>query len=191
MHSSIYGKMPLTGAEVAQHNSQDSCWVIVHGKAYDVTDFLPEHPGGMNVILRHAGADATAAFEPVHPPDTLDKYLDRSKHLGLVDMATVARKEEVVTAEERERRQRVREMPPLEQCYNMLDFEAVARRVMRKAAWAYYSSGADDEIVCLGVVPTTGLGNSNTSIDSTREPRGFPAHLVPAAHLGGRGPSGL
>jgi L-lactate dehydrogenase (cytochrome) len=31
----------LTGAAVAQHNSKDSCWVIVHGKAYDVTDFLP------------------------------------------------------------------------------------------------------------------------------------------------------
>lgn len=31
----------LTGTEVAQHNSAESCWVIVHGKAYDVTDFLP------------------------------------------------------------------------------------------------------------------------------------------------------
>lgn len=31
----------LTGAEVAKHNSKDSCWVIVHGKAYDVTEFLP------------------------------------------------------------------------------------------------------------------------------------------------------
>lgn len=31
----------LTGDEVARHNSKDSCWVIVHGKAYDVTEFLP------------------------------------------------------------------------------------------------------------------------------------------------------
>jgi L-lactate dehydrogenase (cytochrome) len=28
-----------------------------------------------------------------------------------------------------------------------MDFEAVAKRVMKKTAWAYYSSGADDEIV--------------------------------------------
>jgi L-lactate dehydrogenase (cytochrome) len=28
-----------------------------------------------------------------------------------------------------------------------MDFEAVARGVMKKTAWAYYSSGADDEIV--------------------------------------------
>ena len=31
----------LTGEEIAKHNSKESCWVIVHGKAYDVTEFLP------------------------------------------------------------------------------------------------------------------------------------------------------
>ena len=36
------GEAPvLSGEEVAKHNSDKSCWVIVHGKAYDVTDFLP------------------------------------------------------------------------------------------------------------------------------------------------------
>jgi len=33
--------MTLTGDDVAKHNSAESCWVIVHGKAYDVTEFLP------------------------------------------------------------------------------------------------------------------------------------------------------
>ena len=37
-------------------------------------------------------------------------------------------------------------MPGLESCFNLLDFEAVAKRVMKKTAWAYYSSAADDEI---------------------------------------------
>lgn len=37
----------LTGAKVAEHNSKDSCWVIVHGKAYDVTEFLP----GMSISI--------------------------------------------------------------------------------------------------------------------------------------------
>lgn len=31
----------LSGTDIAQHDSKDSCWVIVHGKAYDVTEFLP------------------------------------------------------------------------------------------------------------------------------------------------------
>lgn len=50
----LISKMALTGAEVAEHNTQQSCWVIVHGKAYDVTEFLPEHPGGMKIILKYA-----------------------------------------------------------------------------------------------------------------------------------------
>ena len=49
--------------------------------------------------------------------------------------------------DEEERQERIKHMPILEQCYNLMDFEAVARRVMKKTAWAYYSSGADDEIV--------------------------------------------
>ncbi|KXG48561.1 FMN-dependent dehydrogenase [Penicillium griseofulvum] len=136
----------LTGAKVAEHNSKDSCWVIVHGKAYDVTEFLPEHPGGQKIILKYAGKDATEEFEPIHPPDTLDKFLDPSKHLGPVDMATVEQEEKAFDPEEAARQERIALMPSLEACYNLMDFEAVARQVMKKTAWAYYSSGADDEI---------------------------------------------
>ena len=114
-----------------------------------MTDFLSDHPGGQAIILKYAGQDATEEFELVHPPDTLDRYLDKSKHLGSVDMSTV----DVVDAdanadpEEAARLMRIERMPPMTQCYNLHDFEAVARRVMKRAAWAYYSSGADDEIV--------------------------------------------
>ncbi|KAF8473133.1 L-lactate dehydrogenase [Kalaharituber pfeilii] len=139
-------KPVLTGAEVAKHNSKDSCWVIVHGRAYDVTEFLPEHPGGSKIILKYAGKDATEEFEPIHPPDTLEKYLDKSKHLGLVDMSTVQQDEKAVDPEEKARQERIKRMPLLEQCYNLTDFEAVAKQVMKKTAWFYYSSGADDEI---------------------------------------------
>ena len=54
---------------------------------------------------------------------------------------------------EEERQERIKRMPILEQCYNLMDFEAVARQVMKKSAWAYYSSGADDEIVSNGCLP--------------------------------------
>ncbi|PLB35991.1 L-lactate dehydrogenase (cytochrome) [Aspergillus candidus] len=140
------GNGKLSGQDVAQHNSKDSCWVIVHGKAYDVTEFLPEHPGGQKIILKYAGKDATEEFDPIHPPDTLDKYLDASKHLGEVDMSTVEQEEKVEDPEETERQERMKLMPSLAACYNLLDFEEVARNVMKKTAWAYYSSGADDEI---------------------------------------------
>lgn len=154
--------MPLTGAEVAKHDSSQSCWVIVHGKAYDVTEFLPEHPGGAKIILKYAGKDATEEFDPIHPPDTLDKYLDKSKHMGPVDMSTVAHVQKAADPEEEARLRRVADIPLLEQCYNLLDFEAVARRVMKKTAWGYYSSAADDEIVSrpLLVLPPSSLASS-------------------------------
>jgi len=108
---------------------------------------MPEHPGGPKVILKYAGKDATEEYEPIHPPDTLDKFLDKSKHLGEVDMKTVEKEEKADDPEEADRQARIQRMPILEQCYNLMDFEAVARQVMKKSAWAYYSSGADDEIV--------------------------------------------
>ena len=155
----------LQGSEVAKHNNEQSCWVIVHGRAYDVTEFMPEHPGGMKIILKYAGKDATEAYEPIHPPDTLDKYLDKSKHLGEVDMGTVEQEEKEDDPEELERQERIKHMPILEQCYNLMDFEAVAKRVMKKTAWAYYSSGADDEIVSIRHV-----GDRQCSADSERRP---------------------
>lgn len=63
-------------------------------------------------------------------------------------MDTVEKEEkEEDDPEEIERQARVAQKPLLSQCYNLLDFEAVARRVMKKTAWGYYSSAADDEIV--------------------------------------------
>lgn len=109
--------------------------------------FHAEHPGGQKIILKYAGKDATEEFDPIHPPDTLDKFLDKSKHLGQVDMSTVEQEEKVFDPEEADREERIKRMPPLAACYNLMDFEAVARQVMKKTAWAYYSSGADDEIV--------------------------------------------
>ncbi|RYP91229.1 hypothetical protein DL770_002621 [Monosporascus sp. CRB-9-2] len=138
--------MVLSGVEVSKHDSKESCWVVVHGKAYDVTEFLPEHPGGMKIILKYAGKDATEAYDPIHPPDTLDKYLDKSKHLGPVDMSSVARVEEEEDPDEANRQRRIKDKPLITQCYNLMDFEAVAKKIMKRGAWGYYSSAADDEI---------------------------------------------
>lgn len=202
--------------EVAQHNTKEDCWVIIHGKVYDVSEFLPEHPGGPSIIIKYAGKDATKAFDPIHPGDTLTKYLPKKYHLGevtgtppapakkakLPKLATakspkkapkpasngsqkgfvdefdveydeqdgleptpfdtptnvlgetevVEEEEEVdeygdpLTEDEKKRRYYLQTMPDLGLIYNLMDFEYVARHVMEKTAWAYYSLGCDDEI---------------------------------------------
>lgn len=52
--------------EVRKHVSRDSCWIVIDGAVLDVTRFLPEHPGGLNILLSKAGTDATKAFKSIH-----------------------------------------------------------------------------------------------------------------------------
>ena len=50
-----------TPAEVAAHNTQDDCWIIVDDKVYDVTTYIAEHPGELS-ILNNAGKDSSVGF---------------------------------------------------------------------------------------------------------------------------------
>lgn len=44
-----------TLADVSSHNNESSCWVVIHGKVYDVTKYLEDHPGGEDVLLGVGG----------------------------------------------------------------------------------------------------------------------------------------
>lgn len=47
--------------EVKDHNSKDDCWTIINGNVYDITSYVPRHPGG-DEILRACGEDGTSLF---------------------------------------------------------------------------------------------------------------------------------
>ncbi|CAO3676476.1 unnamed protein product [Umbelopsis ramanniana] len=64
----------FTVEQVAEHNSENDCWIIVHDKVYDVTKFLKEHPGGKKVLLKASGTDATKQFDAFHNKGVLDQY---------------------------------------------------------------------------------------------------------------------
>ncbi|XP_008068222.1 cytochrome b5 type B isoform X2 [Carlito syrichta] len=51
--------------EVAKRNSSEDLWLVIHGRVYDITRFLNEHPGGEEVLQEQAGADASESFEDV------------------------------------------------------------------------------------------------------------------------------
>lgn len=53
--------LPLTTAELGRHDLPDDCWTLIDGVVYDITPWIPTHPGG-DAILRACGKDATWLF---------------------------------------------------------------------------------------------------------------------------------
>ncbi|KAF5357138.1 hypothetical protein D9756_006810 [Leucocoprinus leucothites] len=137
--------------QVAQHSSSESCWVIIQDHVYDVTEFLPEHPGGADIILKHAGRDATAVYIPIHPSDALDKNLPPTKHLGPISAEASqslasAQKNRKKTKDEQRVEEAAKRKPPLSRILSLRDMESVALRTLSSKAKAFYTSAADDEI---------------------------------------------
>tara|TARA_A100001015_G_C15036290_1_gene736415 strand:- start:3088 stop:3345 length:258 start_codon:yes stop_codon:yes gene_type:complete len=63
-----------TWDDVAKHTSEDDCWVVVNDRVLDVTDWIPDHPGGKMVLIQNAGKDASVQFNMIHPPDAPEKF---------------------------------------------------------------------------------------------------------------------
>lgn len=55
-----------TWEEIIEHDKRSDCWVVIHSKVYDLTDFVPKHPGG-EIIYDGAGGDCTPMWESYHP----------------------------------------------------------------------------------------------------------------------------
>jgi len=56
----------ISMAEVGKHDTDEDCWIVVRGRVYDTTAYLPEHPGGASSITINAGTDCTEEFEAIH-----------------------------------------------------------------------------------------------------------------------------
>ncbi|KAF9873134.1 hypothetical protein CkaCkLH20_09297 [Colletotrichum karsti] len=68
----------FTQAELSKHYEVHDLWVSIRGKVYDVSSYVDDHPGGVEVLKDVAGSDGTESFEYVgHSEDaqkTLAKY---------------------------------------------------------------------------------------------------------------------
>ena len=143
----------LNGNEVAQHASKESCWVIIKGKVYDVTEYLEKHPGGSQILLQYGGKDATAVYEPIHPEGTIEESLPEDKHLGAVDPATVSTTTSPQKIRDLDETPRI----PLTHCVNLDDVEKAATKIIPRSAYVYFHSAAD------------GLGSLNNNHDDWKK----------------------
>jgi cytochrome b involved in lipid metabolism len=67
----------FTLGQVAQHNSDDDCWLVIDNKVYDVTEFISGHPGGQSIV-EGCGKDATTLFE-TRPMGSGTPHSDRAR----------------------------------------------------------------------------------------------------------------
>ncbi|KIW17998.1 hypothetical protein PV08_02285 [Exophiala spinifera] len=160
----IYDYYPLQllilgRSNIRQHSSRQSCWLIISGIVYDVTNFVDSHPGGASLILKYAGKDATQAYEPLHASDTLEKHLSDDQRLGsLVEddfglpshgaaqttfsksVTTDNGVGEISTAVARQR------CPRLSSMISLADFAQAAKAKLSATSYAFLSSGAEDNV---------------------------------------------
>lgn len=107
-----------------------------------MTDFLPKHPGGSNIILKLGGKDATEEYDPIHPPGTLEENLPKEARLGPIDPQTLP--EQVQAAQDVGPEPSSDAPVPLSSLLNLDEIEAAGTKKISKKGWAYYYSASDD-----------------------------------------------
>ncbi|KIX96066.1 uncharacterized protein Z520_08321 [Fonsecaea multimorphosa CBS 102226] len=59
----------VTAAQLKRQNGRKGrdAWTVYQGKVYNITPYIPFHPGGAGEIMRGAGKDSVKLFMEVHP----------------------------------------------------------------------------------------------------------------------------
>ncbi len=53
-----------TLSDVSSHNTPQDCWTVIDSGVYNITSYIPNHPGGPQIVSA-CGTDATSAFNNV------------------------------------------------------------------------------------------------------------------------------
>ncbi|KAM0335710.1 hypothetical protein ACHAQA_000760 [Verticillium albo-atrum] len=137
----------LTRAEVASHRTLNDIWIVLHDRVWDFTDFIHEHPGGIAVILKHAGRDATETYAEVHGRRLVESTLTTSKLRGTVPPLTMSPPSPPPPPSSSGPSPATPPppgKPPLSTLISAHDFETVASTSLSPKAWAFVSSAATD-----------------------------------------------
>ncbi|OQV11741.1 putative Cytochrome b5 reductase 4 [Hypsibius exemplaris] len=79
----------ITLQEVAKHNQESDCWMAIRGKVYNITKYLDYHPGGVDILMKEAGKEATALFDKNHRWVNIERLL-ASCQIGVLKTMTLA-----------------------------------------------------------------------------------------------------
>ncbi|EJF64878.1 cytochrome b5 [Dichomitus squalens LYAD-421 SS1] len=66
----------VTPSMLKEHRTREDAWSAFNGKVYNITHYLPYHPGGEKELMRVAGRDGTKLFASTHAWVNLDYMLD-------------------------------------------------------------------------------------------------------------------
>lgn len=79
-----------TPQQVHTHNKEKDIWVIMNGGVYDVTTFLPSHPGGEDIVMEYAGQDITEVFKSakVHQHSANAADMLKQTKIGVLENVT-------------------------------------------------------------------------------------------------------
>ena len=139
----------LTKAEVSAHCTSDNCWIVLHEKVYNITQFIQFHPGGRAVLLEFAGKDATAVFDSVHPKEIINEYLQPQDIIG--NIHDESKRVSVDENPGRLHRQHIEEpahsdVSKVDSMLSLDEIESKAAMMATDKALAYYASATDDEL---------------------------------------------
>ncbi len=68
---------PIPLSEIAMHNTEADCYLLIDSKVYDVTTYISKHPGGRKNITSRCGEEVTGIFASIHSNaawDLLNSY---------------------------------------------------------------------------------------------------------------------
>lgn len=77
----------ITLQELSTHNVQEDCWVGFEGKVYDLTDFLPKHPGSAGAIAPYCGTaeEFAKAFASQHGASQIGRLERMGVMMGMMN----------------------------------------------------------------------------------------------------------
>jgi len=76
-----HNKKMFTLDEVQKHNTKKDAWTIIENKVYNISSWIPKHPGG-EIIMQSLGKDATQLFIANGHPSYVRKTILPKYYIG-------------------------------------------------------------------------------------------------------------